>query len=488
MLCRSAGASKSTKYSLSFLANYQGNSACLCLYVTTAEEWPVLFNISAPATDYNASSVVRYGEVVKFVFESSDYALRSTRERGKVITIRTESYGKLIVYGGNLQKHSSDTFLVYPKQEYVQQISYKYIAVSYFSISYFSHNSAVAIIAQYNDTQLSIISKVDIIIDNTLTLTGATTNIILQEGETFLVQSRNDLTGLLVASNNPLAMMSGHNCARVPLSETACDHLVEQIPPVSSWGQKFATAPLKGRQAYDMFRILASENLTIVEVNCTLSTDQPTLYNTASIYMINEGNFVEFRVSSSQYCWIEGSDNILVLQYSVGLAADGLTGDPTMIIVPAVSQYCKHYSLPTFQPDDNSFTFSHYMNIFIPAQYYQPNRIFLDNQQLSRYNLNFTVIKQNGAPQVYAAQVDLTGGVHTLHHADAEAMGVIMYGFARHTSYGHPGCLNLTQGVLYRNIAIYTMCTNILQPRNTQQKSTKRLSAILVLRRKYRDP
>ena len=236
--------------------------------------------------------------MVKFEFDSSNYTLRSTRERGKVITIRTESNGKLFVYGGNLHRGGSDTFLVIPKQEYEQQNPYKYIAVSYFS-RHSEYNSSVAIIAQYNDTQLSISSKVDIIIDDTLTLTGATTNIILQEGETFLVQSLNDLTGLLVASNNPLAMMSGHECTNVPNSEYACDHLVEQIPPVSSWGRKFATAPLKGRQAYDVFRILASENLTMVEVNCTLSADQPTLYNTTSTYMINEGNFVEFNVSSS---------------------------------------------------------------------------------------------------------------------------------------------------------------------------------------------
>ena len=447
MLSLSAGTTKSTEYSLSFLANDVSDSACLCLYVTTAEEWPVLFTISAPATDYSAIRVARYGEVVKFEFESSNYALRSTRERGKVITIRTESNGKLIVYGGNLRQYTSDTFLVLPKQEYVQQNSYKYIAVSYFT-RHPEHNSAVAISAQYNDTQLSISSKVDIIINSTLTLTSATTNIILQEGETFLVQSLNDLTGLQVNSNSPLAMMSGHECTNVPNSAVYCDHLVEQIPPVSSWGRKFATAPLKGRQVYDVFRILASENLTMVEVQCTLSADQPTLYNTTSTYMINEGNFVEFKVSSSQYCLIEGNDSILVLQYSVGFTADGVTGDPTMIIVPAFSQYCKHYSLPTFQPDDNSFNFSHYMNVFIPAQYYQPNQIFLDNQQLSSYNLNFTLIKQNGAPQVYATQVDLTEGVHTLHHADAEAMGVIMYGFAHANSYGHPGCLNLTQGVL----------------------------------------
>ena len=418
--------------------------------MTTAEEQPVPFNISTPATGYSARRVARYGEVVKFASEDSNYALLNVHEKGKVITIKTESDGKLIVYGGNFNTHTSDTFLVLSKQEYVQQNSYKYIAMSYFP-TLSQYNSAVAIIAQYNDTQLSITSKVDITIDVTLTLMGATTSITLQEGETLLVQSRHDLTGLLVTSNNPLAMISGQECTNVPTSTSACDHLVEQIPPVSSWGQMFATAPLKGRQAYDVFRILASENLTMVEVNCTLSAVQPTLYNTTSTYMINEGNFVEFQVSSSQYCLIEGNESILVIQYSVGFRADDLTGDPTMIIVPAVSQYCNHYSLPTFQPDNNSFNFSHYMNVFIPAQYYQPKQIFFDNQQLSSTNLIFTAIQQDGTPQVYAAQVDLTEGVHTLYHADAEAtLGVIMYGFGYANAYGHPGGLCLTEG-MYAN-------------------------------------
>ena len=448
MLSLSAGTTNSTEFSLSFLDNYGSDSAILCLYVTTAEERPVPFNISAPATGYSASRVVRYGEVVKFAFEDSNYALLHTYEKGKVITIRTESDGKLIVYGGSLHKETSDTFLVLPKQESVQQYSYKYIAVTYFPrLSQF--NSSIAIIAQYNDTQLSISSKVNITIDDTLTLTSAATNIALQEGETLLVQSWNDLTGLQVASNNPLAMMSGHECANVPNSLYACDHVVEQIPPVSTWGRKFATAPLKGRQAFDVFRILASENLTMVVVNCTLSADQPTLYNTTSTYMINEGNFVEFKVSSSQYCLIEGLESILVLQYSVGYSADdSLTGDPTMIIVPALSQYCKHYSLPTFQPDDNTFNFSHYINVFIPAKYYQPEQIFFDNQQLSSTNLNFTAIQQEGTPQVYAAQVNLTEGVHTLRHADADAaLGVIIYGFGDYNSYGHPGGLCPTEGM-----------------------------------------
>ena len=224
-----------------------------------------------------------------------------------------------------------------------------------------------------------------------------------------------------------IAMLSGHRCTNVPKSIASCDHLVEQIPPVSSWRQKFATAPLKGRLAYDMFRILASENLTTVILNCTFSTDQPTLYKTTGTYTI-EGRFVEFKVSNSQYCLIEGSGNILVLHYSVGGRAGPAEGDPAMIIVPAVKEYCNGYSLPSIQHNDNSFTFTHYMNIFIPAQYCQPDQVFLDNQLLSSYRLNFSALTQDGVPKVYAAQVNLTEGVHTLHHADAEAtLEVIMY-------------------------------------------------------------
>ena len=248
-------------------------------------------------------------------------------------------------------------------------------------------------------------------------------------------------------SKHPFAMLPGHECANVPTTVGSCDHLVEQIPPVSTWRRRFATAPLKGRLAYDVFHILASENLTMVLVYCTLSTDQPTLYSTTGTYMINEGSFVEFRVSSSQYCLIEGSHNILVLQYSIGA---GL-GDPATIIVPTVKQYCNCYSLPKIQPNDFSFTFTHYMNIFIPEQWYQPDRIFLDNRLLSSYHLDLRAIEQDRVPQVYAAQVNPVEGVHTLRHADAEAtLWVIMYGLASSNSYGHPGGLCLTQGVLYK--------------------------------------
>ena len=400
------------------------------LYVTTSERQPVSFTISAPGTGYSGNGTVQYGEVATYTFNASEYELKNTSDRGKAIIVRAESDRELTVYGGNLRNYTSDSFLSLPKQPDEGQSTYKYIVASY------GFGSAVAI-AQHNETLLSI--------GTTLTPAGMT-NVTLQEAETFLIASTNDLTGLTVMSNKPLAVISGHECTVVPTTIDYCDHLVEQVPPVSSWGRQFATAPLKGRQSFEVFRVLASEDSTVVVANCTSGDPETESTNT---YQLGEGSFAEFNVPSDQYCFIQGSANILVLQYATGFTTDSVTGDPSMIIVPAITQYCNQYSLPTIQSSDGRYNFTHYMNIFIPRAFYQLDQIFIDNQPLNNYSLNFTTIEQDGHPMVYAAQVDLSTGVHTIYHTNpAATLGVVMYGFGQYESYGHPGGLRLTQGVV----------------------------------------
>ena len=421
--------------------------------MTTPERQPVSFTISAPGTGYSANGTVRYGEVATYTFTASEYELRNISDRGKAIIVRAESNGEISVYGGNLETVASDSFLSLPKQPDEGQSTYKYIVASYNTTHFpgFVFESSVAIIAQYNEMLLSITPKLDTVIGTTLTPAGMTTNITLQEAETFLIESTDDLTGLTVVSNKPLAVLSGHECTHVPLNVQACDPLVEQIPPVSSWGRQFATAPLRGRQSFDVFRVLASEDSTVVVVTCTSGNPETESTNT---YQLGEGNFTEFNVPSDQYCFIQGSANILVLQYATGFTTDSVTGDPSMIIVPAITQYCNQYSLPTILSNDGRVTFTHYMNILIPVSFYQQEQIFLNNQPLNSYSLNFTTIQQDGDPLVYAAQVDLTEGVHTLYHTNpAATLGVVMYGLVRANSYGHPGGLQLTQGaVLYARV------------------------------------
>ena len=374
--------------------------------MTTAERQPVAFTVSAPGTGYSANGTAQYGEVATFAFDASGYQLSNTSDRTKAIIVRTESHCELTVYAGNLMTGAGDSLLALSKQPDLGPNTYKYIVASYSTLPNALSLSAVAIIAQYDDTQLSISPTPHNMSENAL----IQPNLVLQEGETFLIESSKDLTGLLVASNKPLAVLSGHQCANVPTTLLFCDPIIEQVPPVFTWGRQFATAPLKGRQAYDVFRVLASEDSTEVTVTCSSSaTTNPE--RVTNMYQLDERDFTEFNVPSKQYCFVQGSSNILLLQYSAGFQADRTTGDPTMITVPALTQY--------------------------------------SNQPLNSYNLNFTLIEQDGVPRMYAAQVDLTEGVHTLYHTGPGAtLGVVMYGFTFSNSYGHPGGLRLAQGAL----------------------------------------
>ncbi|HOM04753.1 MAG TPA: IgGFc-binding protein, partial [Candidatus Kapabacteria bacterium] len=77
-----------------------------------------------------------------------------------------------------------------------------------------------------------------------------------------------DLTGSRIKSDKPIGLLSYHQRADLPaLISSSRDHLIEMLPPVSSWGKTYATIqlqrpPFKG----DLFRIVAAENMTNYEV------------------------------------------------------------------------------------------------------------------------------------------------------------------------------------------------------------------------------
>ena len=453
-----AGQTVGSEYYVSFFEN--GTPNRLYVYVTTLERQYVDFTIFAPGTSYSSSGRVRYGEVVAISLPYFTYRLIDPIERGKTLVVQSEN--TLLVYGVNqgTQGSSTDSFLALPKMEVDALNEYKYIAATYTTdpsliSSRINQEGEIAVVSQYNDTVVSITPSVDVSVNSTATAAGSTTNITLQYAEILLITDTDDMTGTVVVSSKPIALFSGHNGAYVPSEPEivrATDTLVQQIPSVAYWGRQFATAPLRGRESYDVFRVLASEDSTTVSVTCN-STN--TSISNTNAYQLDEGGFTEFRVPSDEYCFIQGSVNILVLQFSVGIDADNLLGDPTMIIVPAISQYSNYYSLPTVT---ERFWEYNFLNILIPTAFYQLDQIFLNDEPLSSYNLSFIAVKQDDDPIVYAAQMNVTAGVYTLYHTNPLAtMGVIVYGFVRGEAYGHPGKLQLTPGTLWHSC--FAQCT-----------------------------
>ena len=408
------------------------------LYITTPESVPVTFTVSIPGKDYFYRGIVDPGGVREFTFNGVDYALRSTTDRSKGIIIKAENEKKIFAYGAQDRQATTDSFLVLPPHD-LGAVSYTYIAAMIHTLDTIRNgqvdiHSFVGIVSVENDTMLTITPTHNVTIDTETVEAGNSIDVILARAETLLIAFIGDLTGTKVTSNRPISFFSGDQCPYIPSGVPYCDQIVEQLPPVEAWGRQFATAPLKMRMSFDVFRFVASENTTSVSITCVLSNGTQGYVDK---FRLLDGGFVDVQVRSTHFCWIEADKRILILQFAVGQTADDvMSSDPFMALVPAVSHYTNTFTLPIVDSTFNDFT--HYLNIIIPAEHYQPDQIFMDGQSLQSLALEFVAIVHNGETMAYATQVEVSATTHTLMHGNSTGViGVVSYGFASSASYGH---------------------------------------------------
>ena len=274
--------------------------------------------------------------------------------------------------------------------------------------------------------------------DNTIVTTGASASVTLNQQQTYQISSANDLTGIRITTTKPVAFFSNQQCTNIPAGVDACDHLMEQIPPTSTWGQFFLAASLLGRRSGDLLRLVAAQSPTNVTVNCTTFVQPVTYLLTAAT------NWQEFEIAPSSVCSIRSTVPILVAQFAfIGAGRDGVgdnLGDPFMMMLPPVEQYSNNYVfnvLPTFAVN--------YITIYVAPEFFQPDRIIVDNNNLNN-SLWSRVYCSSSIVCGYITRVNLvTAGEHRLYHLDQDArVGVSAYGFNNYNSYGYPGGLKLT--------------------------------------------
>lgn len=237
-----------------------------------------------------------------------------------------------------------------------------------------------------------------------------------QRLETLQIAHFSDMTGTRIYSTRPISVMSGNECANIPRDQGFCDHLVEHIPPTNTWGQRFITVPLRGRTGGDYFRILSSNDSTVVKVNGK------------RVKTLNEGKFIELDVPSDKYQFIETSKPCLVLQFSKGRKVDNTATDPFMVMVPPIEQYTAQYTVST--PDQSEKYFDSYINVVIETQHIDGLR--LDGESL-RDKKWVPVWGTNHS----AARLQVAHGVHrVMHDSPIVPFAIFLYGFSRADSYG----------------------------------------------------
>lgn len=405
--------SSANEFFLGFTTNYQvGYANSLQFFISTPEFNPVSFSVTATGYTYSGTATNHSTTVVNLPLSLE---VASSSERNKGIYVKAEGERKIVVYGMSYATYTTDAFLALPCSNLAVD-TYEYYGVSYPPRSGLNTMSNILLVACEDSTVVTIPSA---------------PAITLNRLETYLISS-SDTTGMRITSTKPVSFFSNHQCTDIPQTVRACDHLSEQIPPTNTWGSRFITASLQGRSSGEIFRVVAAQSSTSVRVKCnTLSQD--LVYN-----LLNGGSWQEFQITSNSFCYIEASAPILLVQFGLGNGLDGV-GDPFMMMIPPVEQYSNNYVLNVL----SAFS-TNYITIYVATRYYQPNRIFVDNQ--NQQNSAWSAVRcSNNSICGYVTRMSLVAGEHSLYHQDPDArVGVSAYGFNSYNSYGYSGGLKLT--------------------------------------------
>lgn len=367
--------------------------------------------VSIPGLAFSRNFTVTPGSVTTVSLPSSAQTLNNDTVQN--LGVRVTSAAEVTVYGLNRVQATTDAFLGLP----VDILGTSYINLGYRNGRVTTAGTQLGIVATENATTVTITPTASA----GARAGGIPFNIVLNQGQTYQLRTVGgaaDLSGSIITSNRPIAVFGGHQCTNIPFSFGFCDHIVEQLPPTTTWGKAFVSMPLATRLGGDTFRILASKNNTQVSING------------AVVATLQRGQFHEQLIAVP--ATIVASEPVLVAQYSNSTEFDGVTSDPFMMLIPPFEQFLAGYTVTT--PASGFAT--NFINVVAPNA--AVGAITLDGAVVP--TTSFTAI---GASGFSGAQLPVGVGTHNL--AGPLPFGTFMYGFDSFDSYGYPGGQSLGQ-------------------------------------------
>ena len=258
-----------------------------------------------------------------------------------------------------------------------------------------------------------------------------------------------DGTGFFIGADKPVAVFSGIGCTMIPeLPWYACDHIEEQMLPLSAWGTHYVGArhphrvPNLLNEPEDVYwRVIAAVD------NTTITLEPPVAGN--QIQLAQQGEWFEFATDVSFVA--EGDNPFLLVQYMSGCynvikdtnqpssCNQGPTGDPYMLQAVPAEQWLTQLPFLT----DTS-----YPRDFVTIIREQGTEVTLDCLGVVSDD-HFTPIP-GSIYEVGQVDLDINGNGGEGNCVDGaqfltadNPVGVYVGGVDWATSYGYPGGLSL---------------------------------------------
>ena len=381
------------EFVLTFMRNHLGSHK-LVLFLTSSKA--LTYKVEVPGQGEMMTGALQANELKSVQLPHTIALTSGIEEKGILVT----SSEDMTVCGLNQISDTTDAFLALPTS--IQ--GHEYVISSYILLQE-GFSSILAIVAIRDDTTLTIQLSSTASDGKKNYDQGEKTSYILNRLQTLQLNG-NDLTGTLIYSDQPVSVFGGHVCANVPAGVTTCDHLAEQIPPVTTLGTKFATSPLALRTGGDLFRLVAARDGTSVKVNGMVKTT------------LSSGQFYEIDVPSTTFAFIETDKPILLVQFCKGYSADRVTSDPFMVMIPPIQQYRHQYIIST--PPASPVPFTNYLNLIIKKA--ETSGLRLDDQPLP----SDTTWQSIPGTSLVGTSIQISIGSHRLHHIRRATFGLIV--------------------------------------------------------------
>ena len=434
-------------YYLGFFLNRENDTGNISILLTSNDtQQDVEYSIKAPDNKCSRNGTLSAGNVTGVTCNRYDVEVtsssRGNENKGIYVTANSDI---VTVIGQSLEEHSSDSYYALPVIK-LDADAYVYYGIT-MSIGRRGHkrsyNSSILIVGTENNTIVRVTAtrSVNIVWGNFSDnlAHGREYSFVINRLQTFYIGVNKDLSGTKIVTDKPVSVFSGHRCARVPTKDiNRCSYLIEQIPPTALWGKVHYVAPLVNKRYYTI-KILAAYNSSYVSISCN-----KMILNTT----IDEGKFYEGQFNDS-HCAICSNKKVLVVQLSHGGDEDDGNGAPMMTLVPSTNQYFNRFETSTIYNPGN-VQFSHYINVIVMEQYYQPNVTYLiaKGDKRSLDTEEWVPIRVNNTTKARATNItDIEEGMFQIFHTNPEAqMMTFVYGFAQNDSYGHIGGIYIPPG------------------------------------------
>lgn len=348
--------------------------------------------------------------------------------------VRIESDDPIIVYGINRTSFTSDGLLALP----VNALGRQYIVASARSVAGGVQElpSQYLIIAPYDKTTVTVINSDD----TPNNAEGDRLTIELNEGDVYSANSMGfygDLSGTQIYANKPVGVMGGQNCTYLPNENfPACDHIVEMLTPIESWGTFYHSLPIQERTKGDTYRIFAGAPNAKIFINGSLYATLPGVGGGEAF------GWIEYRQEERVAMEFSSDKPIFVAQYNNSQTYDNATTtDPFFMILTPVEQYQTDL---IFTTPDNDFPKNYVMVI--------SDSLGIENIEISQAGTNVweKIRRYSGAtayrqfPTQYLGrkwaglQIPIAPGVYRLRNTEGQLFAGYIYGQGNFDSYGYP--------------------------------------------------